>query len=198
MLQRGSIDNPLTFEHWSATTHFSYYCDHLIHMNAKVFSIQIFQYFHQISLRVCTLVIFITTSLRVHFSHAVKSYCMQYPWNILLFYPLPHPIYLSVSSQQSQLLLACTISPSHTLHYSPSFCTQLLLNSTLLLNSACQFSKHTATQLTHTHTHSPHSRRHTATQLHSSHIRTLTHSHTHHTLIPSNHPALGELSRLPN
>ena len=44
------------------------------------------------------------TSLRVHFSHAVKSYCMQYPWNILLFYPLPHPVCPSVSSHQSILV----------------------------------------------------------------------------------------------
>ena len=131
--------------------------------------------------------LFITTSLRVHSSHAVKLYCMQYPWIILLFYPLPHPIYLSVSSQQSQLLLACTISPLHTLHYSPSFCTQLLLNS------ACQFSKPTATQLTRTHTLTTQSETHsyTVTQLTHTHTYTYSHSPHTHTVQLSNCPGLG-------
>ena len=30
-----------------------------------------------------------TTSVKVHFSHAVKSCCMQCPWHTTLFYPLP-------------------------------------------------------------------------------------------------------------
>ena len=43
--------------HWFDTTLFSYQCVHL--MYAKVFSIQMLQYFSQIVPRVCTLVFFI-------------------------------------------------------------------------------------------------------------------------------------------
>ena len=56
VLERGSIDKPLTFD--IDTTQFSYQCVHLIH--AKVFSIQMLQYFSQIAPRVYTLVLFIS------------------------------------------------------------------------------------------------------------------------------------------
>ena len=62
VLERGSIDKPLTFSigllqfifHTSVFTIYMY-----VHMHAKVISIQIFQYFRQIPPRVCTLVLFI-------------------------------------------------------------------------------------------------------------------------------------------
>ena len=58
VLERGSIDKPLTFDVGFDTTQFSYQCVHLIH--AKVFSIQMLQYFSQIAPRVYTLVLSIS------------------------------------------------------------------------------------------------------------------------------------------
>ena len=49
------------FWHWFDTTQFSYHCVHPKH--AKMFSIQILLHFSQIVLRVCTLVLFISSVL---------------------------------------------------------------------------------------------------------------------------------------
>ena len=61
VLEQGFIDKSLTFNIGvlQLIFHTSVF---LIHMHAKVFSIQIFQYFHQIPPRVCTLVLFIKIS----------------------------------------------------------------------------------------------------------------------------------------
>ena len=60
ILERDSIDNPLTFNHCllQLIFHTSVFV-RLLHIHAKVFSIQIFQYLRQILPRVCTLVLFI-------------------------------------------------------------------------------------------------------------------------------------------
>ena len=66
ILEPDSIDKPLTFNVCLLyTTNFSYYCVHLLHIHAKVFSIQIFQYLRQIPPWVCTLVLFIVSCVCV-------------------------------------------------------------------------------------------------------------------------------------
>ena len=115
-----------------------------------------------------------TTSVKVHFSHAVKSCCMQCPWHTTLFYPLPllfvsqspltshsycwpPPALLHTPSTAPLLLLTAIARPMksyttlNSLFHRPNT-TELIF---LLSNGAVQHvsfpdTQPTATQLTHT------------------------------------------------